>query len=133
MAKPKKRNIYRLTLQWTILGLLLYMVVRPFVDKSYVADFEAYCPFGGLQAFSSFLANNSLACSMTTTQIFMGLALLVGVFIFSKLFCGYICPIGTFTEWLGRQGRRFKMNFVVKGLADKLLRVFKYALLLRLS
>ena len=129
MAKPKKRNIYRLALQWTILGLLLYMVVRPFVDKSYVADFEAYCPFGGLQAFSSFLANNSLACSMTTTQIFMGLALLVGVFIFSKLFCGYICPIGTFTEWLGRQGRRFKMNFVIKGLADRLLRVFKYALL----
>ena len=129
MSKPKKRNIYRLTLQWTILGLLLYMVVRQFVDKSYVADFEAYCPFGGLQAFSSFLANNSLACSMTTTQIFMGLALLVGVFIFSKLFCGYICPIGTFTEWLGRQGRRFKMNFVIKGLADRLLRVFKYALL----
>lgn len=129
MAKSKKRNVYRLTLQWTILAMLLYMVLRPFVDRAYVADFEAYCPFGGLQAISSFFANNSLACSMTTTQIFMGLALLVGVFIFSKLFCGYICPIGTFTEWLGRQGKRFKMNFVVTGWADRLLRVFKYALL----
>jgi polyferredoxin len=129
MAKSKKRNVYRLTLQWTILALLLYMVLRPFVDRAYVADFEAYCPFGGLQAVSSFMANNSLACSMTTTQIFMGLALLLGVFIFSKLFCGYICPIGTFSEWLGRQGKRFKMNFVIKGLADRLLRVFKYALL----
>ena len=106
MAKAKKKNFYRLALQWTILGLLLYMVIRPFIDKSYVADFEAYCPFGGLQALSSFLANNSLACSMTTTQISMGIALLAGVFLFSKLFCSYICPIGTFTEWLGWQGKQ---------------------------
>lgn len=129
MAKAKKRNFYRLALQWTILGLLLYMVIRPFIDKSYVADFEAYCPFGGLQALSSFLANNSLACSMTTTQISMGIALLAGVFLFSKLFCSYICPIGTFTEWLGWQGKRFKMNFVITGIADRLLRVLKYAIL----
>lgn len=129
MAKAKKRNFYRLALQWTILGLLLYMVIRPFVDKSYIADFEAYCPFGGLQALSSYLASNSLACSMTTTQIMMGLALLAGVFLFSKLFCSYICPIGTFTEWLGWQGRRFKMNFVITGIADRLLRTFKYAIL----
>ncbi|MBW6491028.1 MAG: 4Fe-4S binding protein [Lentimicrobium sp.] len=129
MAKAKKRNYYRIALQWIILGLLLYMVIRPFVDKSYIADFEAYCPFGGLQALSSYLASNSLACSMTTTQIAMGLALLAGVFLFSKLFCSYICPIGTFTEWLGWQGKRFKMNFVITGIADRLLRVLKYAIL----
>lgn len=129
MAKAKKRNIYRLALQWTIIALLAYMVIRPYFDKAYVADFEAYCPFGGLQALSSFLANNSLACSMTTTQIAMGLALLAGVFLFSKLFCSYICPIGTFTEWLSRQGKRFKMNFVISGITDRLLRIVKYALL----
>jgi polyferredoxin len=129
MARPKRRNYYRLTIQWIIVALLAYMLVRPFVDRSYVADFEAYCPFGGLQALSSFLANNSLACSMTTTQIAMGLALLLGVFLFSKLFCSYICPIGTFTEWLSKQGKRFKMNFIITGLADRLLRILKYALL----
>jgi len=129
MARKKKINNYRLILQWTILALLVYLVVRPLVDRSYIADFEAYCPFGGLQALSSFLANNSLACSMTTTQIAMGLALLAGVFLFSKLFCSYICPIGIFTEWLGRMGKRFKMNFVITGLADRMLRVLKYAIL----
>ncbi|HOI88108.1 MAG TPA: 4Fe-4S binding protein [Lentimicrobium sp.] len=129
MARKKKTNNYRLILQWTIIVLLVYLIVRPLVDRSYIADFEAYCPFGGLQALSSFLANNSLACSMTTTQIAMGLALLAGVFLFSKLFCSYICPIGIFTEWLGRIGKRFKMNFVITGPADRLLRVLKYAIL----
>ncbi|HCT70423.1 MAG TPA: hypothetical protein DF409_04570, partial [Bacteroidales bacterium] len=59
----------------------------------------------------------------------MGLALLAGVFLFSKLFCSYICPIGTFTEWLSKQGKRFKMNIVISGIADRLLRLLKYALL----
>lgn len=129
MSKRTRRNPYRTVFQVIILLLLAYMVVRPYVDKAYVANFEAYCPFGGLQAASSFMASNSLACSMTTTQIFMGLALVIGIIIASKIFCSHICPIGTVTEWLGRQGKRFKMNFVITGIADRLLRVVKYALL----
>ncbi|NTW25998.1 MAG: 4Fe-4S ferredoxin, partial [Lentimicrobium sp.] len=89
MARVVKKNYYRLSLQWLVLLGIVYLLLRPIVDKAYTADFEAYCPFGGLQAFSSFLVNNSLACSMTTTQIAMGLALILGIFIFSKLFCSY--------------------------------------------
>ena len=129
MAKTVKKNYYRILLQWLVLLGIAYLVVRPRIDKAYTADFEAYCPFGGLQAFSSFLANNSLACSMTTTQISMGLALILGIFVFSKLFCSYLCPIGTFTEWLGRVGKKLKMNFVITGITDRILRVFKYAVL----
>jgi polyferredoxin len=129
MAKKTKLNLYRIAVQWLIVILLGYLLIRPMIDKSYTADFEAYCPFGGLQAFSSFLVNNSLACSMTTTQIFMGLGLLVGVILMSKLFCSYVCPIGSFTEWLTRKGKKFKLNFEIRGLADRLLRITKYALL----
>jgi len=66
---------------------------------------------------------------MTTTQIFMGFGLIAAIVLFSKLFCSYVCPIGSFTEWLARQGRRFKLNFKVTGVTDRLLRVVKYALL----
>lgn len=128
MAK-KSTNYYRIVLQWIIVVLLGYMVIRLFVDPNYIADFEAYCPLGGSLALSSFLVNNSLACSMTETQIFMGIVLFAGVIIFSKLFCSYICPIGTFTEWLGRIGQKFKIRYTIKGIADRLLRSLKYALL----
>lgn len=129
MAKKVKLNPFRITFQIIIGLLLIYLLIRPYLDKTYTADFEAYCPFGGLQAFSSFLVSNSLACSMTTTQIFMGLGLVIGVVLLSKLFCSYICPIGSFTEWLSRKGRKLKVNFEIKGLADRFLRVLKYALL----
>jgi polyferredoxin len=130
MVKRKKiKNIGRKALQWLVMGLLGYMIIRLWVDPNYFPDFEAYCPFGGLQAFTSFFVNNSLACSMTETQIFMGVVLAVGAVVFSKLFCSYICPIGTVTEWLGRIGNRFNVRYQIKGLADRLLRSLKYILL----
>lgn len=125
----KRVNFFRGVLQWTIIALLAYMVVRPWFDKGYYADFEAYCPFGGMQALMSYLNSHSLACSMTTVQIGLGIALIAGVLLFAKLFCSFICPIGTFTEWLGSLGRRVKLNFTIKGTADRVLRVVKYALL----
>lgn len=127
--RNKRRNYYRLTLQWIIVAFLGYMVVRLFVDATYKPDFEAYCPFGGMQALGSYLNANSLACTMSTTQIIMGILLAVGVLLVSKLFCSYICPIGTFTEWLGRIADKFKLRFTITGIADKLLRVLKYGLL----
>ncbi|HRY33058.1 MAG TPA: 4Fe-4S binding protein [Bacteroidales bacterium] len=130
MGKRKKKwNYYRVTFQWIILLLLGYMVVRAWVDPAYFADFEAYCPIGGMQAYSSFLVNNSLACSMTTLQIAMGFALIAGVILFAKLFCSFICPVGTFTEWLGRLGEKWKIRYTITGWADRLLRLLKYALL----
>lgn len=124
-----RNNGYKKGLQFLIILLLGYMVVRLMVDPNYIADFEAYCPIGGMQAFSSFLVNNTLACSMTETQIFMGIVLLAGVIIFSKLFCSYICPIGTFTEWLGKLGDKIKMRYTFSGFADRALRSLKYGLL----
>lgn len=128
-AKQKKRNYPRIILQSGIIGLLIYMVFRNLFDKSYNADYEAYCPFGGMQAFGSYIKNGSLACSMTTTQIALGVTLLIAVIIFGKLFCAYICPIGTVTEWLGKWGRKFKMQITLTGWFDRILRLFKYALL----
>jgi len=127
--KKKRFNYYRLILQSTILLLLVYMVVRAFTDTQYSPDYEAYCPFGGLQALSGYFVTTTLACSMTSTQIAMGLALIIAIIIFSKLFCSYVCPIGTLTEWIGKLGEKLKVRFTITGFADRILRIFKYVLL----
>jgi len=127
--KKLKSNPFRLFFQFAILALLVYMGVRFYVDKNYFPDFEAYCPFGGAQALSSYFVNNSLACSMTSAQIVMGITLVVMIVIVSKLFCSFICPIGTVSEWLGKFGDRFKIRFTITGKLDKVLRLLKYVLL----
>lgn len=129
MKKSKIKNPLRFSLQGIIFLLLGYMLVRWGLDKAYTPDFEAYCPLGGLQALSSYFVRGSLACSMTSAQIVMGIVLLIAVVLFSKLFCGYICPIGTFSEWLGKIGNKFKVRREISGITDKVLRSLKYILL----
>jgi polyferredoxin len=131
MSKKKKSslNYYRLTLQLGVFAMLAFMLLRQLFTKIYVPDFEAYCPFGGMQSLASYFSSHSLACSMTTVQIALGITLLLTVILFSKLFCSYICPIGTFTEWMGQLGRKAKMHITLTGTADRILRLLKYALL----
>lgn len=125
----KNVNYLRKSLQIIILGLLAYMVVRTFTNPSYMPDYEAYCPLGGMQALASFSVSDTLACSMTSMQIALGVLVLLGVVVFSKLFCGYVCPVGTLTEWLGKLGEKMKMRITITGFADRILRSLKYALL----
>jgi polyferredoxin len=130
MAKRgKKANSIRLIYQISVFALLFYMIMRFWLDKSYIPDYEAYCPFGGLQALGSFFNINALSCSMTTMQIMMGIMLMLGAILFSKLFCGYICPLGTLSELIGRAGDKLKIRINVPESADGSLRAMKYMLL----
>ena len=95
----RKSNWLKNLLQWGTLAAIVGFVVYGLTLGEKPADVEAYCPFGGLQALGSYLVNNSLACTMSMTQIMVGVMLAVGVILFSKLFCGYLCPLGTVSEW----------------------------------
>ncbi len=129
MKRKIKINPYRLVFQIAVLALILFMIIRFFADKSYTPDFETYCPFGGLLAFTSFIVNDSLACSMTSVQIVMGATLVLAVILFSKLFCSFICPIGTVSEWIGNMGEKLKLRYTISGYGDILLRGIKYGIL----
>lgn len=129
MPEMKKQNYYKLIYQFAIIGILTFMGFRILFDKAFTPDFEAYCPFGGLQALGSFFTMDSLSCSMTSTQIMMGVALFIGIVLFSRLFCGYICPLGTISEWIGKLGDKLKVRITPNGFADNALRLLKYVLL----
>lgn len=77
--KLSKSNWPRLLFQW---GVIIYIAILAIISSttSIITDFEAYCPFGGIQALGSFFINNSLTCSMTSVQIIMGIFMMVGVF-----------------------------------------------------
>ena len=124
--KTIRANWPKYLLQWSVLIAIIGFVT---FAKS---DPEKYCPMGGLQALVTFLTKGSLPCSMSSLQIMMGLALAAGVILFSKLFCAYLCPIGSIEDLLlklrsaiGLKGIEIKS----KSIADYLLRSVKYLLL----
>lgn len=128
--KNLKKNWFRHLIQWgTVIAIIIFMT-KILGNES--ADCEAYCPFGGIQTLATFLVAGSLACSMTATQIMMGVVLAFGVVFFSKLFCAYLCPLGWATEYLAKLRKKLKIKeIVIRGgtIADRALRSFKYILL----
>ena len=118
-------------LQWGVL-IALVVFITGLIPSETAVDPETYCPMGGLQALATYLANNSLPCSMSSLQVMMGLALVAAVVLFSKLFCAYICPLGTVQDLISkaRNAMHIKSLKIRNGsIADKVLRVIKYALL----
>lgn len=128
--KNMKKNWFRHLIQWGTLLAIIIILTKMFGNET--ADPEAYCPFGGIQTFVTYLVAGSMACSMTATQIMMGIVLAIGVILFSKLFCGYLCPLGWATEQLAKLRKKLKIKEIVINygtIADKLLRILKYVLL----
>ncbi len=116
--------------QWLFLLMLTFFWIRTIFDKRFFFDFEACCPFGGLQAISTYIYSGALACSMEGMQVVMGVMLALSVVVASKLFCGYVCPVGTVSEGIGRLGKRLKIKkFELRGAADMAVRSLKYILL----
>lgn len=128
-TKWKYRNPIRTGFQLLILALIGYVAIRPLFGGGYVADFEAYCPFGGLSSLASYLNMGSMSCTMNEVQIAVGLGLIVGVIVVGKLFCSYLCPIGSITEWLGLLGEKLKIRREIPVKVDRPLRLLKYVLL----
>lgn len=124
------KNWPKYLLQWGVLAALIIFLTGIIPSKEAV-DPETYCPMGGLQALATYLAQGSLPCSMSSVQVMMGIALVAAIVLFSKLFCAYICPIGTVQDLVGkaRNAMKIKSIKVRNGSAlDKILRIVKYAL-----
>lgn len=137
MAKKCKvcANWPKFLLQWGVLLVLVFFLsglaakIFPGLEAS---DPERLCPFGGLEALATYIQADSLPCSMSSLQILMGIAVAVVVILFSKLFCAFICPVGTVEDLLKklREALKIKPVIITNGsVLDKILRVVKYALL----
>ncbi len=128
-----KKNWPRYALEWGILAIIIIFITglaKWVIPSLEAADPERYCPMGGLQALSTYFLRGSLPCSMSTVQIVMGIALAAAVILFSKLFCSYICPVGTVQDLMAklRNALKVKTFNITNKIADKALRILKYVL-----
>jgi len=67
---------------------------------------EAYCPFGGLEGLYQFVVTGGFVRHIEPSALLIFAAVLLLTLLFSRGFCGWICPFGSLQEWLGLLGRR---------------------------
>ena len=116
------------------IGIRFYQFVQhfespgsPFVERPPSVD--AFLPIGGLMAFKYFLFTGIVdPVHPSGLILFVGI---LGVSLFVKKgFCGWICPIGTVSQYTWMFGEKiFGRNFRVERYTDMGLRSLKYILL----
>ena len=107
------------------IGLVLVIFYAIFFG----GDVEKFCPAGGMASLTGQLVNGRMSCQMSAINIFMFFAVVASVIIAGRLFCSFLCPLGTIGEGLAVPGKKLGLNKVLPKWADIPLRAVKFILL----
>ena len=123
--KPFRRIIQFTFLAATLIGVYVFG-----------ANCERWCPFGGVEAMYEYVHNGTMVCSLGMSNFYALAGVLVMTLLIRRAFCGYICPIGTISEWLHiasfRSGMARRLGVAgrrVPPAVDRVMSLFKYVVL----
>jgi polyferredoxin len=93
------------------------------------AGVEGWLPIAGLMQFKYVLLTREIP-RIHPAGFFLFTAFLLMSWLLRKSFCGWLCPVGTLSEYLWKLGRStFNRNFALPRWLDLALRSVKYLLL----
>jgi polyferredoxin len=140
-ALPERSQTLRRTLQFGFLLLNLWIGVQFYLFVRYYetggesmrvgrpAGVEGWLPIASLMNLKALILTGRLPTIHPAGTLLL-IAFMAGSWIFRKSFCGWLCPIGTVSEYLWRLGRKlFRRNFRLPRAVDISLRGIKYMLM----
>ncbi|MEC4686421.1 MAG: 4Fe-4S binding protein [Nitrospirota bacterium] len=133
-------RVLRYLIQWGVViivihgGISLYGFLKslqggklPLIEKP--LSVEGFMPIGAFMALKLWITEGLFDPVHPAALVIFISALLTALF-FKKGFCGWICPVGTISEFTYKTGRRiFGRNFSFPGYIDYPLRSIKYLLM----
>jgi polyferredoxin len=124
MQKKKIRIIILLA----FLIFFTYASIKHFVYGGGIApSVDALCPFGGFESLFTYIFTGTLVSRIMLSSMVLAFAVLLISFIFSRGFCGWICPFGTIQELLGKlKKKKIKLPQIIEEKAIYL----KYVILI---
>ena len=140
-SERKNIRLLRYAVQFAFLLLTLFIGYRfsqfvqhfvspghPFVERP--SSVDAFLPIGGLMDLKYFIVTGIV--EPVHPSGFIMFAAILGVsLVMKKGFCGWICPVGTLSQYIWMTGEKiFGRNFRIAGFADISLRSLKYVLML---
>lgn len=96
------------------------------------ASLHALCPFGGVVSLYNLATLGTFIQKIhVSSVILMSIIFILEIF-FGPVFCGWVCPLGSIQEWVGKLGRKIfkkKYNHFIPQRVDHILRYARYGVL----
>lgn len=97
------------------------------------ASLHAVCPFGGAETLYTLISTDTYIQKIHPSALVLFAVVALLAVLFGPVFCGWICPLGSIQEWIGKLGRQLfkkKYNHFVPGKLDQVLRYMRYLVLI---
>ena len=139
MKQQKKSNVRR-WVQIFFFGLIGLIAINttlaetgngiPFLSE---ASLHALCPFGGVVTLYNLATLGTFIQKIHISSVILMSLVFILAILFGPVFCGWICPLGSIQEWVGKLGKKiFKKsyNHFLPEKLDRVLRYFRYGVLI---
>jgi Pyruvate/2-oxoacid:ferredoxin oxidoreductase delta subunit len=91
------------------------------------ANAELWCPFGGVEAMYGYFFENEMPCSLAISNFIILAGVLVLTLMFKRVFCGYMCPLGTIGELLNDLAVKLRLPVIkLPRRVEKAMGLFRY-------
>ena len=140
MQTGKKRNpSFRTWVQIGVFALVMILALVKWLKDIGVVipllpeiSLHAICPFGGVVTIYDLLATGSFLPKLHSAAFILMLLGLLVALLFGPLFCGYVCPLGSVQEWIGKLGRKLfpkRYGKIIPAKVDRALGYLRYGVL----
>ena len=136
---PSVRTIRR-AVQLVFFIVVLLVVIAHSLEEAGIsipvlkgASLHAICPFGGVVTLYQYITTGTFVQKIHESSFYLMILVLITAIIAGPIFCGWVCPFGTFQEWLANLGRRIfkkRYNKMVPKRLDYWLRYLRYVVLI---
>lgn len=137
----RKRSLWpRAILQFFFFALIALIAVNHTLSEngaglSFLPNvtLHAVCPFGGVETLYNFITQGTFIQKVRESSFVLMTIVFVLAILFGPVFCGWVCPLGTAQEWVGKLGRKIfkskRYNQFIPAKLDKVLRYARYGVL----
>ena len=132
----RKQRWVRTAVQISVAVLLFAGVGIHLLDESgmlpAISNIHAICPFGAVETSVRLLTEGRFVGKTHPSNLWMLLASTAATVLVGALFCGWLCPLGSVQDWVGKLGRRLfgrRYNTFVPRRLDQALGYLRYAVL----
>lgn len=137
--KRVKRVKVRLVIQIVFFALIAFGVLNHYLLEKGInvpllssASLHGLCPFGGVVSIYEIVTKGVFIKKVHESSMVILLVVLVLSILLGRAFCGWVCPLGSFQEWMGKIGRKLfgkKYNNFISPSFDKYIRLIPYVVL----
>ena len=97
------------------------------------ASLHALCPFGGVVSLYQFITTGTFVQKVHQSSLVLMIIGVVLALFAGPVFCGWVCPLGTFQEWIAKIGKKIfkkRYNHFIPSKIDNILRYLRYLVLI---